>query len=76
MEGTSGNTLGDEEEGPSCVHFETVEELLGWMPGESWTRDGADGALCWTHSPEDAAALPSSPAEPEAAGQLRLPGVA
>ena len=74
MEGTCGDTLGDEDEGPSRIHFETVEELLGWMPGERWTRSGADGALCRSHSPEDATAL--SPAEIEVPGQMPLPGVA
>jgi len=74
--GTCGNTLGDEEEGPSCVHFETPDELFDWMPGEGWTRAGADGALCYDHRPEDAEMpAPPSPAEQEAAGQLVLPGV-
>lgn len=74
-EGTCGDTLGDEDEGPSCVHFETVEELLGWMPGERWIQVFADNALCWSHSPDNPAAPPPSPAEIEAAGQLVLPGV-
>jgi hypothetical protein len=76
MEGTCGDTLGDEDEGPSCVHFEAVEELLGWMPGEGWIRVFADNALCWSHSPDNPAVQQPSPAELEAAGQLRLPGVA
>jgi len=79
MEGTCGDTLGDEDEGPPCIHFETVEELLGWMPYEGWVQVGADGALCgndaelggWPILPPRV-----SPAELEAAGQLRLPGVA
>jgi hypothetical protein len=75
-EGTCGDTLGDEEEGPSCIHFETVEELSGWMPGEGWVRVFADNALCGDHSPDNPAPPPPFPAELEAAGQLRLPGVA
>jgi hypothetical protein len=75
MEGTCGNTLGDEEEGPSCIHFETVEELFDWMPGEGWIRVFEDNALCWVHSPDNPAPPPPSPAELEAAGQLVLPGV-
>ena len=75
-EGTCGETLGDDDEGPSCIHFETAEELSGWMPAECWTHFGPDGALCCAHSPHEAAGpLPSAPAELEAAGQLRLPGV-
>jgi len=66
------DTLGDEEEGPSCIHFDTADEVIAWMPGESWTRTGPDGALCWAHSPEDVTPLPPSPRELEAAGQLRL----
>lgn len=75
MEGTCGETLGDEDEGPSCIHFETVGELSGWMPGEGWVRVFADSALCGNHNPDNPAP-PPSPAELEAAGQLRLPGVA
>jgi len=72
-EGTCGETLGDDEEGPSCIHFGTLEELLGWLPGEGWTRSGPDGALCAGDSPDvaDAAAV-AAPAELEAAGQMRL----
>jgi len=76
MEGTCGETLGDEEEGPSCIHFETAEELFDWMPGEGWIRVFADNTLCGNHSPDNPAPPPPSPAELEAAGQLRLPGVA
>ena len=76
MEGTCGETLGDEEEGPSCIHFETVEELSGWMPGGGWIRVFADNALCGGHNPDNPALSQPSPAELEAAGQLRLPGVA
>ena len=75
-EGTCGDTLGDEDEGPACIHFETVEELFGWMPAERWIRVFADGALCWTHSPDNPEPPPPGPRELEAAGQLRLPGVA
>jgi hypothetical protein len=74
-EGTCGETLGDDEEGPSCVCFETLEELLAWLPGEGWTRSGPDGALCAGDSPDEAPAPPAA-AELEAAGQMRLPGVA
>lgn len=75
-DGICGATLGDEDEGPSCVHFETAGELFDWMPGESWIRVFADGALCWIHSPDNPEPPPPSPAELEAAGQMRLPGVA
>lgn len=75
-EGCCSNTLGDEDEGPSCIHFETLDELLEWMPGEQWVRSGADGVLCYSHRPDDTPPIPPSPAELEAAGQLRLPGVA
>jgi hypothetical protein len=74
-EGTCGETLGDEEEGPSCIHFGSADEVIAWMPGEGWTRRGADGALCWAGSGEREP-VPPAPAELEAAGQLRLPGVA
>lgn len=69
------DTLGDDEEGPSTIHFETADEVIGWMPGEGWTRTGGDGALCWDDSPDDPEPVPPSPGELEAAGQLRLPGV-
>jgi hypothetical protein len=75
-DGICGDTLGDEEEGPACVHFGTVEELLGWMPGEGWTQVFADNALCGNHNPDNPEPPPPSPAELEAAGQMRLPGVA
>jgi len=76
MEGTCGATLGDEDEGPSCIHFKVIEALFDWMPGEGWVRIFADNALCWNHSPDNPAPPQPSPAELEAAGQLRLPGVA
>jgi hypothetical protein len=79
QEGTCGETLGDEAEGPPRIHFATLEELLGWMPGERWARTGPDGALCYVHGPywPDGEPEPAvSPAGLEAAGQLRLPGVA
>lgn len=75
-EGTCGDTLGDDDEGPACIHFASADELFEWMPGEGWTRLGADGALCWTCCPEGAASPEPSPVELEAAGQLRFPGVA
>jgi hypothetical protein len=75
QEGICGDTLGDEEEGPSRIHFETVEELFGWMPGEGWIRIFADGALCSTHNPDNPELPPLSPAEQEKAGQLVIPGV-
>lgn len=76
-EGTCGDTLGDDDEGPTCIHFESADELFEWMPGEGWTRAGADGALCYDHGPDCPDELPASlsPAEIEAAGQLALPGV-
>jgi hypothetical protein len=74
-EGTCGDTLGDEDEGPSCIHFGTVEELFAWMPGEGWIRVFADNALCWSHSPENPAPPSPSPAEQEAAGHLVIPGI-
>ena len=76
-EGCCGNTLGDEEEGPSCIHFGTVEELLEWMPGEGWVRVGAAGALCGSDAELGGwPILPPRvpPAEQEAAGQLVIPG--
>ena len=79
MEGTCPETLGDEDEGPSCIHFETVEELFDWMLYEGWVRVGPDGALCGNDAELGGwPVLPPrvSPAELEAAGQLRLPGVA
>jgi len=78
QEGTCPETLGDEEEGPSRIHFETVEELFGWMPGEGWVRVAADGALCGHHAEMGGhPILPpqASAAEQEKAGQLSLPGV-
>ena len=78
MEGTCGDTLGDEDEGPSCIHFETSDQVIDWMPYEGWVNDGPDGALCYVHRPDDLDVEPSpspAPAELEAAGQLRLPGV-
>jgi hypothetical protein len=76
QEGTCGDTLGDEEEGPSCIHFETSDQVIDWMPYEGWAKDGPDGALCNLHRPDDPPPpLAMSPAEQEAAGQLALPGV-
>ena len=77
-EGTCGDTLGDDDEGPTCIHFESADELFEWMPDEGWSRAGADGALCYDHGPDCPDELPASlsPAELEAAGQMRLPGVA
>jgi hypothetical protein len=74
-DGTCPETLGDAEEGPSCIHFETVDELFDWMPGESWTRQAPDRAFCWFHSRTTPPVAAPSPAEQEKAGQLRLPGV-
>jgi hypothetical protein len=77
-EGTCGDTLGDEDEGPACIHFETSDQAIDWMPYEGWAQDGPDGALCSTHRPDDSGDPPPllpSPAELEAAGQLVLPGV-
>ena len=74
-EGCCDTTLGDEYEGPSCIHFKTLDELLEWMPGEGWVRRGADGALCYGHRPDDTPPAPPSPAELEEAGQMRLPWV-
>ena len=76
-EGTCGITLGDEDEGPTCIHFETSDQIIDWMPGEGWAQDGPDGALCSAHHPDGPDAEPSplpSPAQLEAAGQLPLPG--
>jgi hypothetical protein len=56
-------------------HFETAAELEGWIRADGWTTAAPDLAYCCAHSPEDAEPLPPSPAELEAAGQLRLPGV-
>jgi hypothetical protein len=66
------DTLGDEEEGPSCIHFATADQVIAWMPGEGWTRTGADGALCHLDSDGEPEPIPPSPAEQEAAGQLSL----
>jgi hypothetical protein len=77
-DGCCGDTLGDEDEGPSCVHFEALDGLLEWMPGEGWVRVGADGALCGRHAELGGwPVLPPRvpPAEQEAAGQLVIPGV-
>lgn len=78
LEGTCGDTLGDEDEGPACIHFETLDGLLAWLPIERWLRAGVDHALCYTHQPhypDDPPQPPSSPAEQEKAGQLIIPGV-
>jgi len=79
QEGICGATLGNEDEGPSCVHFDTFEDLVDRMAGESWTRDGADGARCWVHGPhypdEQSPQPAPTRAEQEAAGQLVIPGV-
>ena len=75
-DGICGDTLGDEEEGPSCIHFESLEELYGWAPGEGWIQVFADNALCSAHNPDNPQPALLSPAELEAAGQMRLPGVA
>ncbi len=77
-EGVCGDMLGDEDEGPFCVHFETSDEAIDWMPGEGWAKDGPDGALCHVHRPGNSGDAPSSspsPAELEAAGRPVLPGV-
>jgi len=52
-------------------HFETAAILEEWIRTDGWTTDGPDLAFCWTDSPEGSAP-PPTPAELEAAGQLRL----
>ena len=47
-----------------------------WPSPGTWGRLNAGEVLCSHHSPDDAPAPPPSPAEQEAAGQLRLDGVA
>jgi hypothetical protein len=47
-----------------------------WPAPGTWTRLHADEVFCSGHRPADAQVPPPSPAELEAAGQLRLPGVA
>ena len=46
-----------------------------WPAPGSWACGAAGLVRCGSHSPEDAPKPPPSPAELEAAGQLRLPGV-
>ena len=58
-------------------HFVTPEELIQRITQDGWTTGEFDWLVfCRADSPEDAPLPPPSPAELEAAGQLRLPGVA
>ena len=70
-----GKQFIDDDAGGS--HFGTVDgDLEDYLKWDGWTRTAPDGCRCWDCSPEDVAPLPLSPAELEAAGQMRLPGVA
>jgi hypothetical protein len=70
-----GKRFTDDEAGGS--HFGTVEgDLEDYLRWDGWTRTAPDGCRCWACSPEDAALPEPTPAELEAAGQMRLPGVA
>ena len=67
-------TYNDDEGGAS--HFPALATLEEWVRSDGWTTAEPDLAYCWNDTPEDAPAPLPSPAELEAAGQLRLPGVA
>lgn len=63
------------------LHCTTKAEVLDVMRQQGWTvtpgvLSGDELVYCADDKPGDAASFPPSPAELEAAGQLRLPGVA
>jgi hypothetical protein len=59
----------DDEDGGN--HFGSVAELEEWIAPAGWTTDIPDKVYCRPHSAEGTPP-PPSPAELEAAGQLRL----
>ena len=70
-----GKLFIDDDAGGS--HFGSVEgDLEDYLKWDGWTRTVPDGCRCWECSPEDVEPIPPSPAELEAAGRMRLPGVA
>ena len=68
-----GELYTDDEEGAS--HFPGAQVLMEWAAGEGWAFKTPDLAYCRDDRPEDPDPVPLSPAEQEAAGQLRFPGV-
>lgn len=65
----------DEAEEGFISHCESRQLAEEMMAAYRWAYHG-DLVFCETDAPENAELPPSSPAELEAAGQLRLPGVA
>ena len=74
-DGDCGQVIDEEDEG-CIVHCDSrrAAEDLARSWGWAYSADGRS-AYCPCCSPEDAGPIPPSPAELEAAGQLRLPGV-
>ena len=76
-DGTCEDLLGDDG---NPLHLHTAAEALDAMRRQGWTvihgaLSGDELAYCGNDKPGIAEPLPPSPAELEADGQLRLPGV-
>lgn len=66
-------TYSDEDSGGE--HYGSADSLMTWMTADGWTTGVPDKAYCYGDA-EGGTPPPPSPAELEAAGQLRFPGVA
>ena len=68
-------TVLDEEDEGYIFHHDSRAEAEQTAAGYHWASDGDGRVFCEEDAPAGAVPVPS-PAELEAAGQLRLPGVA